>query len=354
MLRAGLGLVGAALVGLGLWGGRRRVQTPGVPGARTRGPNALLPFLTPTESFYRYSNGPPPAPLDAAQARVLLGATDAPTAFGWADLLPLARRLEARTLQCDGNGYEAQGPPQIGCQVLPDEDRERPEPENWPWRFGGIGTAEWNVLSVAELFGELGLPTDGPWLRVEGRDGYLRWFPAEAARGADFLIAVGMNGAPLPHGHGAPARLLAPGQYGAMQVKWLKSLTFGAFDDARPFDGGPDTAYPVKPLAFATMPLDGATIDGLVELAGGAFAGGRAVKEVLLWVDPGQVWQAELIDPPRANLWSRWRSSVQLPKGRHRLHVACVDDQGRHSKEQRAWGDAEGYGGFHVLTIDVV
>jgi DMSO/TMAO reductase YedYZ molybdopterin-dependent catalytic subunit len=352
VLRASAGLLAALAAGGALLLGRRRPRTPGVPASRTRGPDALLPFLTPIDAFYRYSNGEPPAP--ATGASVALGSTGDPRSFGWAALLPLADRQEVRTIQCDGNGYESSGPPALGCQVLPDEDRARPEPENWPWRFGGIGTARWDVVSVADLFARLELPTDGPWLRAEGRDGYVRWFPAEAALGPDFLVAVGMNGEPLPHGHGAPARLLAPGQYGAMQVKWLGSLTFGEHDDARPFDGGPETWYPIKPLAFATMPVDGAVVGPHVKLAGAAFAGARPVKEVLLWVDPAQVWRAELIDPPRPNVWSRWTSSVQLPPGRHTLHVACVDDRGNTSREQKAWGDAEGYGGFHVLAIEVV
>lgn len=350
LLRSGV------VIGAGLLGGLAGVRWSSRPSPLTgRGPGALPPFLTPTDSFYRYSNGPPPPPLPTADARLLVGPTPAPRAVDWGPLIERADRKVVRTLQCDGNGYIDGGrAPHAGCQVgRPDDDPGRPPPENWDWRYGGIGTAEWDVLSVRELLEATGVPLRGDWLRVEGRDGYLRWFPREVALDPELLVAVGMNGQPLPHGHGAPARLLVPGQYGAMNVKWVRSLTLGDRLEAHPFDGGPEAFYPVKPLAFATLPLDGGTVQGALELAGGAFAGRRAVREVLLWIHPGEPWRAELLDPPRPYVWSRWRSTVQIPPGTWDVTICCVDDLGRYSKPQQPYGDAEGYGGYHILRVTI-
>lgn len=324
----------------------------GVPTPRIAGPDRLLPFLTPIEEFYSYSNGPPPAPIELAQATLTVGRAGATRSVRAAELIALADREQLVTLQCDGNGYEAGGSSaRASCQAIPDETPDHPEPENWPWRYGGIGTASWNVVSVADLFSGLGLPLPVDWLHFEGRDGYVRELPAE--RAAELLVATGMNGQPLPHAHGAPARLLSVGQYGAMNVKWLRSITSGEPKEARPFDGGPETIYPVKPIAFATAPVEGASVVGDVELVGGAFAGEHPVKEVVLWIDPADAWNAELIDPGRPGVWSRWRSTVRLPAGEHVISIACVDASGRQSAWQSAVGDAIGYGGFHRLTISV-
>lgn len=354
-MRAAVGVSALSLAGLAAW--RGSLRTPRAGGLSGRGPGVIPPFLTPTESFYRFSNGAPPAELPATEASVLVGPGAAPRRIAWAELVPLATRRIARTLQCDGNGYIDGGlatPSPGGCQMArPDDDRARPPPENWSWRFGGIGTAEWDVVGVGELFAALGIEAVGDWLRVEGRDGYQRHFPAEVLADPAFCLAVSMNGQPLPHGHGAPARLLVPGQYGAMNVKWIQRLTVGPRGESHPFDDGPESHYPVKPLAFATMPRDGDSVTGNLELGGVAFAGERAVKSVLLWLDPAEPWEAELLDPGQPHVWSRWRSTVQIPSGTHEITVCCIDAGGRYSKAQAAVGDAEGYGGFHTLTVTV-
>lgn len=118
-------------------------------------------------------------------------------------------------------------------------------------------------------------------------------------------------------------------------------------------DGGAETTYPVKPLAFATQPVEGATVSGDIQLFGAAFAGEHAVKEVVLWTDPAAPWTAELLDPGRPGVWSRWTTTVRLPPGEQAISVACVDTSGRQSQWQSAVGDAIGYGGFHVLRVTV-
>ena len=356
VLRTGaLSALGAGL-GLAVW----RQGRPNAIGGDPRSPNAIPPFLTPIESFYRFRNGPDPGALSADAAALQVTNGDRIATLAWSDLVPLATRTVVHTLQCDGNGYidGGMGPRSfpMGCNMAsPDEESEPAPPENWSWRYGGIGNAEWRVVSVRSLLREAGVEERGDWLRVEGRDRYQRHFPAECLEDPNFAIAVSMNGVDLPHVHGAPARLLVPGQYGAMNVKWVERLALGPRSEAHPFDDGPEAIYPVKPIAFATLPADGAVLpaDREVELGGAAFAGMRPVKSVLLWLEPGKPWEAELLDPGRANVWSRWRSRVRLPKGTHKITICCLDDQGRYSRPQEPYGDAEGYGGYHELRVKI-
>lgn len=325
-----------------------------------RGPDGPLPFLTPTNQFYKFTNGRWPAPLSASEAQLSVGGSTGNRTVPWTELLSLPTRRLVRTLSCDGNGYLGETAPQhLGCQVGatpdPEESSEHPDPELWTWRYGGIGTAEWDVVTVPELFAALSIPLQGSHLRIEGRDGYLRWFPLERTLGDELLIAVGMNGAPLSHKHGAPARLLASGQYGAMSVKWLRALSVGSRTGARPYDGGSREDFEVKPIAFASGPNDGGTVPrGSVQLVGAAYAGRQAVKQVLVGPPGEDPVTATLLDPGRPFVWSRWSAEVQLHEpGDVVIQIACADSAGRYSLPQSPWGDAQGFGGLHHLHLTV-
>jgi DMSO/TMAO reductase YedYZ molybdopterin-dependent catalytic subunit len=325
---------------------------------RRNGPGKLPEYITPTSEFFSFSNGPPPEPQNVEALRLKLGDIGTPVEVPWKEVVSWADREVIRTLQCDGNGYLGPAKRGLGCQVglgpSPDEGSDHPPPKNWTWRYGGIGTATWNVISVKALLKRVGYTRSGDWLGAAGRDGYFRFFPSELVSSDDFVLAVGMNGEPLPHAHGAPGRLLVPDQYGAMCIKWLQELTAGPMGDERYWDEGSPNHYPVKPHAWAVTP-DGsqALPGGAVVLEGIAFAGRRAVKQVLVWTDRLKPVQAEFLDPPRPLVWRRWRATLTLPKGEHRVHVACVDDLGRQSLEQSPYGDAEGFGGLHKFQLEI-
>jgi hypothetical protein len=355
-----LAAVGAVGIGAA-WLGARRRGGSGLEVTDRRGPNAPLPFLTPTESFYKFANGPWPAAMSATEATLTVSGPSGSRAARWDELVRLSTRTAVRTLSCDGNGYLGDRPPRsLGCQLEatpdPEDSSAHPEPEQWSWRYGGIGTAEWDVIGIRELFEALSVPLQGSHLRIEGRDGYLRWFPIERAAGDELLVAVGMNGQPLPHKHGAPARLLASGQYGAMSVKWLRSLAAGARTGARPYDGGSQEDFPVRPIAFASAPLDGGEVPrGAVRLHGAAYAGRHAVKQVLLSVPGEDPVPATLLDPGRPFVWSRWTAELQVHEpGAIAVDIACADAAGRYSMPQSPYGDAQGYGGLHRLHLTVV
>jgi DMSO/TMAO reductase YedYZ molybdopterin-dependent catalytic subunit len=315
----------------------------------------LPPFITPIGSFYAFANGPWPAAMGTEASLEIAGGGLA-RSVRWSDASALPQTPVIRTLECDGNGYIS-AQEGLGCQmggesaVDPEMNSEHPPALHWTWRFGGIGNAEWATVSLAELFAGLGIPTSGDWLHAAGRDGYRRSFPAAVALHPNFRVALGMNGQPLPHAHGAPARLLVPGQYGAMNVKWVQSLRFGPRDEPAEAAGGAQTAYETKPLAFATLPEDRSTVaSGSVEIGGIAFAGGAAVKEVALWMGD-LAWTAELVDDPQPHIWTRWRSRVDLPPGDHEVRIACIAADGRQSVPQPAYGEAVGYGGLHILRV---
>ena len=346
-----MGVAGAGIVLAGVL--RPRLIGPQVD---RRGPNGLLPYITPTADFYKFANGAWPA--EVSDATLGLAGGGVSRTVPWAELVRLPTHPLIRTIVCDGNGYRGDARPLVGCSMAadPEESSDHPEPERWTWRYGGIGTAEWAGVSLRELFGAVGVPFDSSHVRIEGRDGYVRWFPTSHAGADDFAVVTSMNGAPLPHKHGAPARLIAPGQYGGMCVKWLRSMRCGPRTGAHPWDGGSAEHFPVKPQAFAFAPLDGAEVPaGEVQIVGGAYAGEEPVGGVLLQLPDEDPVRAELLDPPLPFVWSRWRATLQLhAPGKHTVAIACVDARGRTSMPQSPWGEAVGYGGLHDLHLTVV
>lgn len=88
---------------------------------------------------------------------------------------------------------------------------------------GGFYTTQrWAGVRVGELLERAGADPGAGWVRFVSVTGY-RWsLPVAVAREA--LVATRVGGEPLAHGHGAPARLVAPGERGFVWVKWLAAV----------------------------------------------------------------------------------------------------------------------------------
>jgi DMSO/TMAO reductase YedYZ molybdopterin-dependent catalytic subunit len=84
---------------------------------------------------------------------------------------------------------------------------------------GWYADRHWQGVRMGDLLDAVEPTPAARWVRVVSVTGY-RWsFPIEEARG--FLLATGVGGEPLTHGHGAPLRLVAPGRRGFQWVKWI-------------------------------------------------------------------------------------------------------------------------------------
>jgi len=98
------------------------------------------------------------------------------------------------------------------------------------WEAGAISTAEWKGVRLAEILGRVG-PKDGAkHIWFEGLDSitlkdrqtlFGGQVPIEKAMRSETIVALEMNGTPLPREHGFPARTIVPGYIGARSVKWL-------------------------------------------------------------------------------------------------------------------------------------
>jgi DMSO/TMAO reductase YedYZ molybdopterin-dependent catalytic subunit len=221
---------------------------------------------------------------------------------------------------------------------------------------GLIGNARWLGVPIKDLLDEAE-PLDGADQVVSRSvDGFTAGTPTAVLRdGRDALLAIGMNGAPLPVKHGFPVRMVVPGLYGYVSAtKWLAELELSSFDD---FD-----AYWIKRGWAAQAPIKTASrIDtpqrqartGRVAVAGVAWAQHRGISKVEVRVDDGPWRPATLAAVPSVDTWRQWRWDWDAPKGRHRLQVRATDNGGQTQTEEAQPSFPDGATGYHTVEVTV-
>ena len=317
---------------------RAGVALPGVarPTPATAGttsfdvPGLVSPFVTPNDRFYRIDTALFPPSPDLARWRLrITGMVDHPYELSYAELSALPMVEAYVTLVCVSN--------EVGDLL--------------------VGNALWRGVLLAEVLRRAG-PRPGA-TQVVGRsiDGFTVGFPTEAALdGRDALVAVGMNGVPLPDRHGFPARLVVPGLYGYVSAcKWLQEIELTRFED---FDAywirrGWSKRAPVKTQSRIDTPNpDRPPKAGRVPIAGVAWAPHRGISKVEVQVDRGPWSEARLADGFR-DTWRQWLLEWDATPGRHTLRVRATDGEGRTQTPVVAPPIPDGATGWHTVRVDV-
>lgn len=286
--------------------------------------------LTPTEQFYVYHCcGEPDVPADwSLEVR---GLVDRTRRLDLAALEALPQVRREVTLECVGN---SPGGTLISSALFE-------------------GPALRDVVAVA------GLGDRARALHVAGLDGYGAYLPRAALADDVAMVALRMNGEPLPYLHGAPARALFPDRYGMFSVKWLDALVgvrkyapFGALRGlGRSVDGVKE------PRSRIDAPMSEVAVGEPVEVRGLAVTPGLGVERVEVEVD-GTWHAAELtfntLDDDRGPyLWTLWRH-VWTPErvGEHALRVRAFAADGT-TQGMRSAFPYDG-GAVHAVRVAVV
>ncbi|AXK46617.1 molybdopterin-dependent oxidoreductase [Brachybacterium saurashtrense] len=225
------------------------------------------------------------------------------------------------------------------------------------------GNATWLGVPVRTLLERAGVQDGADMVLSRSIDGFTASTPLEALTDdRDSLIAVGMNGEPLPAEHGYPVRMVVPGLYGYVSAtKWLTELKVTRFED--------DVAYwstrgwsergPIKtasrvdvPRSFAELEADA---DGAVMLGGTAWAQQRGVSAVEVRIDDGQWREAQLGAEVTADTWVQWSLRWgDAEPGDHSVTVRATDGEGTLQTSQRAAPAPDGASGWHTVRFTVV
>lgn len=219
-----------------------------------------------------------------------------------------------------------------------------------------IGNARWLGVPVKGLLEEAEPLPGADQVVARSTDGWTCGTPTAALLdGRDALLAVGMNGEPLPLEHGFPVRMVVPGLYGYVSAcKWITELELSRFQD---FDAywvprGWARQAPIKTQSRIDTPRDGAA-PGTITVAGVAWAQHRGVGKVEVRVDDGPWQAATLAGTVSVDTWRQWYWRWEATRGEHTLTVRATDSTGATQPEQEAPPAPDGATGWHSVTVKV-
>ncbi len=288
-------------------------------------------LITPNENFYLIDTAALVPQVDPADWTLRIkGMVDREVSYTYEDLLARATTIVPVTLSCVSN--------EIGGRL--------------------VGNAVWQGVPLVDLLEEAGVREGATQIRSQSVDGWDCGFPTEVAYdGRTALVAVGMNGEPLPVDHGFPARLVVSGLYGYVSAtKWLEEIELTTLED---FDGywiprGWSKYGPIKTQSRIDTPRRGAKIaaGGQIPIAGVAWAPNKGITKVEVQVDDGPWTEATLGESLGANAWRQWSVAWTAISGSHTLRVRATDGTGDTQTMARTKPAPDGASGWHTIEVE--
>lgn len=310
----------AAIVGVAgrlLGSGRRQVEetrrllrldvrAPRVPAGSRLEVEGISPWQTPTEEFYRIDTAivtPAIAPEDWSLR--IHGMVEREVVVTYQDLLDQELSDAWVTLCCVSNP--------IGGPL--------------------VGNAWWSGVRIDGLLEQAGVLEGADAVLQTSEDGWNCATPLAALTdGRDALLAVAMNGEPLPIDHGFPVRMVVPGLYGYVSAtKWVVDMEVTRFADVDAYwtQRGWGELGPIKTASRIDVPRSGAAVpSGTVQVGGVAWHQHTGISGVEVSLDGGPWQPMELGRVPSDDTWVQWGGSIEAGPGDHLLRVRATDGDG--------------------------
>lgn len=288
-------------------------------------------WLTSNRDFYRIDTALSPPLIDPESWRLRIhGMVDKELTLTYQDLLDRGLQHEWVTICCVSNP--------VGGDL--------------------IGNTLWGGVPIKGILDEVGIQPGADALLSRSDDGWTCGTPLDALTdGRNALLALTMNGEPLPIPHGFPVRQVVPGLYGYVSAtKWVVDWEVTRFADFKAYwtQRGWGERGPVKTESRIDVPHHGETLEaGRTTIAGVAWAQHVGIEGVEVRVDGGAWHEAMLGAVPNIDTWVQWRLEWDAEPGGHEIEVRATNAAGRPQTRERADVLPDGATGYPRITVKV-
>ena len=349
LLKRGAVLVGIGLLGVGLWrfitagvsnpgipvgrliqNFKSKITPPPVPNYGVIHPARFLSAeVTSNDQYYVVSKNLVADPIVDGKSWNLAvdGQVEHPFTLSYQEVLALRMQKQYESMMCISN--------EVGGQYM--------------------SNALWEGVPLVDLLQRAGVKPGASKVVFHAVDNYTDSIHLSKALEPTTLMAVYMNGVPVPENHGFPARLLVPGIYGMKHCKWLTRIEVVNYDYRGYWQQrGWSDAAPIRMTARIDTPLDGTNVAArrTTYIAGVAFSGNRGISEVDVSTDGGQTWQrATLKQPLSALTWVLWELEWQPNPGNYLVTARAIDLEGNVQSPIEEPPLPDGSSGYHTVTV---
>ncbi|MBI3750203.1 MAG: molybdopterin-dependent oxidoreductase [Chloroflexi bacterium] len=292
----------------------------------------LSPIVVPNDRFYRIDTALLPPSVDVATWSLRIhGLVDRETTLTYDQLVSLPIIEQYVTIACVSN--------EVGGNL--------------------VGNALWRGVPLRTVLDMAGVQPAAAQLVGRSVDGFTVGMPMAWVRDEARvpMIAIGMNGQPLPQLHGYPARLIVPGLYGYVSAtKWLSELELTTWDAFNAYwvNLGWSKEAPILTQSRIDVPHGGAQLEaGRTTVAGVAWAPDRGVSKVEVSIDQGD-WQPATLSAPISDAtWVQWLFPWDAIAGTHSIEVRATDGTGRLQADGITTPFPDGARGHHRIALRV-
>jgi DMSO/TMAO reductase YedYZ molybdopterin-dependent catalytic subunit len=308
------------------------VKAAAVPAGAEFDIPGLATVISSNADFYRIDTALQVPQLDPTQWELkITGMVEKPVTLSFAELLALPLEESYTTLMCVSN--------EVGGTL--------------------IGNAKWLGYPIRHLLARAQPTASADMVFSHSSDGFTASTPLSVLQEDDrnAILAVGMNGDPLPPEHGYPVRMVVPGLYGYVSAtKWVVELEVTRFADHSAYwtERGWSSRGPIKLESRIDVPRAGANVKaGKVVVAGVAWHQHTGIQGVEVRVDGGAWNEATLATAISADTWVQWRWEWDAPAGQHELEVRATDQTGEIQTSDVADTVPNGATGYHLIPVSV-
>ena len=305
------------------------VVAKATPAAALDAVPSISSYITPSKTFYRIDNALVVPQVDPKKWKLAIGGlVDRPFELTYDDILAMDLVEKTVTLSCVSNP--------VGDKY--------------------VGNAVWRGVPLTTLLERAGVQPAGKQIVGISVDDFDASFPTELAYdGRTALLAVGMNGEPLPVIHGFPARLVVAGLYGYVSaVKWLQEIRL--VDDgyeAYWIPRGWSKLGPIKTQSRIDVPRSSKVAAGNIAIGGVAWAPGKGIAKVEVQIDNGE-WQSCTVGGATSDeTWVQWKLDWDAKPGKHTIRVRATDKTGYTQGAKQVAPEPNGAEGQHAVSVTV-